>query len=96
MGLVYDWKIGLGLAEWRRLAEWIGAGMRLSENGLSESSSVETLRSVPIEFLFPVPLRDCLLGLTFNWHDLLSMRANPLPMGADPVLIIGTDRCVEG
>ena len=27
VGLVYDWQIGLGLAEWRGLAMWIGPGV---------------------------------------------------------------------
>ena len=26
VGLVYDWLIGLGFAEWRGLAKWIGSG----------------------------------------------------------------------
>ena len=48
-GLAYCRHIGLGLAEWQhRLA----LGWNIVEDGFSESSSVETLRSVPVVDLF--------------------------------------------
>ena len=50
LGLALDWQIDLGLTCWSRIgrvAEGICLERHLIANGLSESSSVETLRSVP-------------------------------------------------
>ena len=50
---------------------WVVTGLTLEWplNLLSESCSVETLRSVPIVHLFPVSLRDG-QGLTSDWRDI--------------------------
>ena len=90
--LVNDWQIGPGLVDRGWIRDWqsgtrIGSGVTCHCNGLSDSSSVETLRSVPIEGLFPCRSRDCSpidMGLTSH----LPMRANRLPIGGNPVSIV--------
>ena len=53
---------------------------------MAKSSSVETLRSVPIVHLFPYLLRDCLpidIILTLDLPPIGMTCANPLPIGCE-------------
>ena len=75
--LIWDWQIG---EDW-----WSGlaVGWRPTGNGLSESSRVETLRSVPCSTLVPLSVAglssDCLgidIDLPLDWHDMCQSAAN--------------------
>ena len=78
--LVMDWWIGRVLVERHCIGDGVARVVfdwrRSGGVPGTKSSSVETLRSVPIEVLFPVPLRDCLLGFATDWRDMCQSTAN--------------------
>ena len=67
---LYRHRIGIGLADWPWIKKGLALVWHLIGKVMSESSSVETLRSVPVVNLFPAHLRvgnRIGMGLASDW-----------------------------